>query len=264
MDRNYNGDNFFKTEQTREHNLLRIRFLCVTLTQSIICKMLKRILGTFFPRVCGACGVVLSTHERVICTECLHHLPFIEKQDIAENLIKKKFYGRLAIHRAAGLLFYHKKGLSQHLMHQLKYYGDERISRFLGQWLSGKLENRAWMKDIDLVVPVPLHKKRKRKRGYNQVEGFARAFVQRFNCEYGQHILTKTFNSSTQVFKNRWARTELKGGYFALKHKERIRGKHILLVDDIITTGSTLETCGRNLLKGEPAKLSLATMAITV
>src|SRR5699024_9639622 len=198
------------------------------------------------------------------CTACLHHLPVIEKQQIAENLIKKRFYGRLSVHRAAGLLFYHKKGLSQHLIHQLKYHGDERISRFLGQWLTAKLKALHWAKTVDFVIPVPLHKKRKQKRGYNQVEGFGRAFAQQFKCQYADDVLIKTFNSRTQVFKNRFARTELKGGYFALKNRRKIKGKHILLADDIITTGSTLETCGRTLLKGAPSQLSLATMAITV
>ncbi len=224
--------------------------------------MFKSVLNTFFPKVCVGCGEVLSRNERVVCTSCLHKLPLIGKQENAEALIQQYFYGRLPIAHAAGLLFYKKKELSQKLLHHLKYKGREEISEFLGNWLAGRLADYEWVKTIDWVIPVPLHKKRKKKRGYNQVSGFASALALHFGCQYSEDILIKTFNSRTQVFKNRFYRTELKGAYFALQHPEKIEGRHVLLVDDIITTGATLETCARSLLKAKPAKISLVTMAV--
>ncbi len=226
--------------------------------------MIGTVLNTFFPRVCAGCGNSLQKSERVICVHCLHQLPLIEKQETAEELIKNHFYGRLLIEHATSLLYYQKKGLCQRIIHQLKYHKDERISKFLGEWLAGRIEKLSWPRHIDMIIPVPLHKKRKRKRGYNQVSGFGRALAASMNGTYAENILVKTFNSRTQVFKNRFSRTELKTAFFALKKPKAIHNRHLLLVDDIVTTGATLEACIRSLLKGKPAKISIATMAITV
>lgn len=226
--------------------------------------MLQSVFNLFFPKICAGCEAVLLEDEQVICTDCLHRLPLIEKQKFAEEYIKNHFYGRIDVAHAAGLLFYEKKGLSQHLIHQLKYFGDERISRFLGEWLSGYLLKTEWARTVDIIVPVPLHKRRQHKRGYNQVTGFGRALAKNLKCRYDEKILLKVFNSRTQVFKNRLGRTELKGAYFTMKNKEKLLNKHVLLIDDIITTGATLESCTKNILSGAPSKLSIATMAITV
>ncbi|HLS30187.1 MAG TPA: phosphoribosyltransferase family protein [Flavobacteriaceae bacterium] len=225
--------------------------------------MLQEVFNIFFPRICAACELTLVRNEFVVCTHCLHRLPVIPQAD-AEELVKEYFYGRIPVSQAAALLYFHKKGLTQHLIHRLKYRGDERISAFLGNWLGGYLADLKWTKNIDFIIPVPLHKNRKRKRGYNQVTGFGKSLAQFCESEYTEDILIKAFNSRTQVFKDRFARTELKGAYFKLKNPERIRNKHVLLVDDIITTGATMETCAKVLLKANPAKISLATMAITV
>lgn len=226
--------------------------------------MLDALLNTFFPRVCAACGNRLQQREKVVCTVCMHKLPVIKEQRIAEETIKEHFYGRVEVHRAASLLFYRKKGLSQHLIHQLKYRGDERISAFLGDWLSAIIAKEEWKEDIDMVLPVPLHKNRKRRRGYNQVTGFGQALANHIGCEFKEDILIKTIDSKTQVFKNRWARTQLENAYFTVRNEHLLKGKHLLLVDDIITTGATLETCAENLLKGSPSKISIATMAVVV
>lgn len=226
--------------------------------------MLSALFNTFFPRICAGCDQVLLRDEKVICADCLHRLPVIDQQEAAERLIKTHFYGRLEITHAASLLYYRKKGAAQHLIHQLKYHGNEAVSGFLGRWLAAKLAaSSTWGNSIDSVVPVPLHKKRLRKRGYNQVEGFGQALARGFNCTYDDSSLKKVVNSRTQVFKSRLARTELKSENFKLMSTANIEGNHILLVDDIITTGATLETCAKNLLEGRPKKISIATMAIT-
>lgn len=225
--------------------------------------MIRALLNTFFPRICAGCANVLTKNEDIVCTECLYRLPIIQEQRDAEELIKQQLYGRVPLSRAASLLFYRKNGLSQHLIHQLKYQGDERISTYLGNWLAGRLQNLSWPHDIDIVIPVPLHKNRKRQRGYNQVTGFGKALARNLKTSYDAHILRKSFDTHTQVFKDRFARSALSDSYFSLQNKERITHKHLLLIDDIITTGTTLETCTRSLLKGAPSKISIATMAIT-
>lgn len=226
--------------------------------------MLTSIFNTFFPEICAACEQVLLQNEQVVCTHCMHKLPVIANQEIAEEYIRDHFYGRIEIAHAGSLLYYQKKGLSQHLIHRLKYFGDERISAFLGNWLAQYLLETDWAKTVDVIIPVPLHKNRKRKRGFNQVSGFGQALAANLNCAYDEETLIKIVDSRTQVFKNRFARAEIKDAYFFLKDKEKIKGKHVLLVDDIITTGATLESCAENLLKGDPSKISLLTMSIAV
>lgn len=226
--------------------------------------MVNEAFNIFFPQTCAACDQVLPTRANVVCADCLHNLPLIEPPEFTEGLIKNQFYGRVPVDHAASLMAFHKKGLSQHLIHRLKYKGDERISAFLGEWLAAKLSEFEWPKTIDVVIPVPLHKNRKRKRGFNQVEGFGRALAKHFDLLYCDDVLIKISDTRTQVYKNRLARTELKGSYFTLKHSEKIRDKHIWLVDDIVTTGATLETCAQSLLKAKPSKISLATMAVTI
>src|SRR5690625_1295890 len=224
---------------------------------------MQELFDIFFPKICAACELTLLKNEEVICTECLHKLPVIPFQE-AEELVKAPFYGRIPVAHASALLYYRKKGLTQHLIHQLKYYGDERISGYLGTWLGSYLEEEKWTKTLDVIIPVPLHKNRKRKRGYNQVSGFGKNLAKLLQCNYAEDILIKVFNSRTQVFKDRFARTELKGAYFTLNNAEKIKDKHVLLIDDIITTGATMETCARILEKAKPHKISLAAMALTV
>lgn len=224
--------------------------------------MLQQVFDIFFPDICAACELILVKNEEVICTKCLHQLPVVPQQE-AEEIVKEMFYGRVDVAHAGVLLYYHKKGLAQHLIHRLKYGGQEKISSYFGLWLGSFLKNQEWTKSIDYIIPVPLHKNRKRKRGFNQVSGFGKKLAELTDSAFREDILIKVFNSRTQVFKDRFARTELKGAYFTLKNEKIIENKHVLLVDDIITTGSTMETCAKVLNRAGPSKISFASMAIT-
>ena len=152
----------------------------------------------------------------------------------------------------------------QQLLHNLKYRGHEEISAYLGNWLGSQLTHLENYKTIDAVIPVPMHPKKMKTRGYNQVEGFGKALAQHLHCAYVNQILTKTTNTKTQVFKNRFLRSEKVLEAFDVVDTESLKGKHILLVDDIITTGATLEACALALQKIPNIKLSIATMAIAV
>lgn len=227
--------------------------------------MIRNLLNLFFPNVCLACLVHLTDCEVYVCTTCRHDFPVTEYHFTNSDAVKNVLYGRVKLEEATALLEFSKKGIVQQLLHNLKYRGQEDVGVFLGQWLGGELKTiPKYAATIDVVIPVPLHKFKLRKRGYNQVDKFGKEIAKALNSEYNTSVLQKVTNTKTQVFKNRLTRTEPNDAVFELKDFNYLKGKHILLVDDIITTGATLESCANVLLQTEDLKISIATMAITI
>lgn len=227
--------------------------------------MFHDLLNLFFPNICACCDRALLKNERAICTSCRHQLPLTNSHLHNENETKKVFYGRVRIENAISLLVFEKKGITQRLMHDLKYKGNKAIGPELGKWTTKNIFETAWVHEIDVVVPVPLHKKRLRKRGYNQVEGFGKTIADALQVPYIDHCLVKVHANKTQVFKNLTARFKNVEHNFEIEptKKYHLEHKHILLVDDIITTGATLETCAEKLMEIPKTKVSIATMAKT-
>ena len=178
--------------------------------------------------------------------------------------MKTIFYGKIPVEEATSLLKFEKRGITQELMHNLKYKGQKEISSFFGKWLGAELVKLSQYKSIDIVIPVPLDKKTLKKRGFNQVEGFGKELAKALNIPYRDDILLKISKTGSQVFKQRFKRfhSESNEEIFTLNKPQAITNKHILLVDDIITTGATLENCALQLLKNTQTKISLATIAI--
>jgi len=224
--------------------------------------MLNTIINLFFPKLCYACSHLLSDNELHICTTCRHNLPVTNFHFENNDTVEKVFYGRVKIENATALLRFEKKGIVQQLLHNLKYRGHETIGSVLGEWLGNELKSvEAYIK-IDAVIPVPLHKNKQRKRGYNQVAKFAIEIAKALNTEYIDNVLIKTTATKTQVFKKRISRWDSTNEMFIITNTNLIEGKHILLVDDIITTGATIEACSNMLNKAKNIKISVATMAI--
>ena len=218
-------------------------------------------LNLLFPRVCSACKEILSKHEKVLCLQCRHDLPLASHHLTGNPAMKDIFYGRFAVENATAIFQFQKKGITQELMHNLKYRGQKQISNFFGSWLGSELSEIREYNNIDLVIPVPLHKQKLKKRGYNQVEGFGKEIAKALKIDYCDNVLIKVSKTSSQVFKQRLTRFNSEE-IFAIQNTEIIMNKHILLVDDIVTTGATLENCASQLLKESNVKISLATMSI--
>jgi len=228
----------------------------------LIDKMVINLLNLFFPAVCLACDAHLNDNEIHICTFCRNELPVTDFHLEKNNAVAKRLYGRLNFQLATSLLWFNKKGIVRHLLHNLKYKGHEEVGVFLGKWLGEELSQIEAYKAIDVVIPVPLHKSKLRKRGYNQVDKFGREIAKALSIDYNAETLIKTKATTTQVFKDRLKRILTHEADFSLSENTSLKGKHILLVDDIITTGATIEACTNQLLMIEGVSISVATMAI--
>jgi len=214
-----------------------------------------------FPELCAACRESLVANEHLICMDCTYNLPFTNFHLQPENIVARQFWGKIQLEGAYALYYFTKGGKIQNLMHQFKYKGIKQIGNLLGNIAGGQLIKNDVFNTVDLIVPVPLHKKRMQQRGYNQSTCFAEGLAQKLNATVDDNNLVRVTATETQTHKSRFARFENMQEVFTIKDPERLANKHILLVDDIITTGSTLEACGAELLKIEGLKLSVAAIA---
>ena len=220
-------------------------------------------LNIFFPKLCRGCHTELRANELEICTVCRHELPLACFHDTGSDEMLQLFYGRVPVVLATSLFYFKKNGLTQKFVHALKYKKAKKIGLIFGAWLGEELKLIDAYKDIDMVLPVPLHKKKLRERGFNQVEGFGKEIAKALDVPYIDDVLLKVSPTKSQVFKERISRIFSQEEVFSVQNAHKINGKHLLVVDDIITSGATLESCSLKLLKAENVRLSFATMAIT-
>ncbi|TDE55023.1 ComF family protein [Flavobacterium sp. GT3P67] len=224
--------------------------------------MFESIINLFFPKVCSGCSSFLLANENVICTVCRHDIPLTNHHLNPENDAFKKFYGRIPVLHTSALFYFHKKGIVQELIHNLKYKGHEEIGTVLGEWYAEDLRNIELLESVDEIIPVPLHRKKLKERGYNQVSTFGKALSSNLNLVYNDSLLIRNVYSKTQSKKTLLGRTEGIESIFDIVFTEKNYNKHFLLIDDIITTGATLEACSRALLKIPGAKISIVCMAM--
>jgi ComF family protein len=217
-----------------------------------------------FPQLCPACNASLVASEHIICSGCRYNLPFTNFHTQADNILAQQFYGKIKIEAAYALYFFNKGGNVQNLMHHFKYSGMKQIGNLAGNIAGTQLAENPVFNTVDYIIPVPLHKKRLKERGYNQSACFAEGLADKLAATVELDNLIRKVATVTQTHKSRFARFENMQEVFAVAKPERLTDKHVLLVDDIVTTGSTLEACGIELLKVPGLKLSIATIAYAV
>jgi len=224
---------------------------------------LNDIFTIFYPEICLCCKNQLTTNEQLICIDCRHDLPLTDFTNKADNIVEKIFFGRVPVEEATSLLYFLKKGKVQELMHQLKYKNQQKVGTFIGDWLGEILVNSKRFKTIDCIIPVPLHKTKQQLRGYNQVTTFGKSLSKKLNIPFYEGVLLKTSATKTQTKKIRLDRWKNSEHQFILQKTNTLKNKHILLIDDIITTGATLEACITAFKTNKNIKISVATMAYT-
>ena len=224
--------------------------------------MWKHLLNLFFPKVCSGCHAFLIANETVICTKCRHEVPLTQHHLHSKNEAFQKFYGKIDVIHASAFLSFHKNGIAQELIHHLKYKKQEEIGSILGNWYAEDLKEIKPEIPFDIVIPVPLHPKKQRERGYNQTTTFGKAVAANLSLQFNEQILLRKTYSKTQSKKNRLGRTEGIEKAFDVVFTDQDHNKHFVLVDDVLTTGATLEACSRALLKIPGAKISIICMAM--
>jgi len=223
--------------------------------------MIKDFFSILFPQVCVACGKALYKEEQSLCMMCVYKLPKTNFHEEKNNPIEKTFWGRVPIVAGAAYYKFEKGGKVQHLIHELKYNGQWEVGVTIGNLYGRELKNCERFNAIDLIVPVPLHKRKIRVRGYNQSEAFAKGLSKSMNVETNFNVLYRDSNSETQTKKKRFLRWGNVETIFQVRDEITLQGKHVLLVDDVITTGATLEACILALQKIPNIKVSVATIA---
>ena len=224
-------------------------------------RLLSDFTGLFFPEYCLGCSSGLVKGEEILCTRCILDLPRTGYQLTDENPIKEKFIGRLPVKYATAFLKFRKTGLVQHLLHQLKYNHHPEVGRRLGIFFGKEMKGAGLANEFDIIIPMPLHRSRQVKRGYNQSTMFAEGLMNSLGVPYNDTAAVRKNNTSTQTRKNKAERWENVNLAFSVRDPGAIRNKRMLLVDDIITTGASIEACGQELVNNGCKELSVVCMA---
>ena len=211
-----------------------------------------------FPHNCLGCATDILYDGDLICARCAAELPITNYFKAANNPVEKTFYGRIKVENAAANFYYTKDSLMQHLMVQLKYKGNKEVGRYLGRLMGNELKKNTRFDNVEALIPLPLNEKKEFKRGYNQAMEICNGITSVWQKPIINNAVIRTIFTETQTHENRVNRWLNMEGVFGVANPKVIEGKHILLVDDIITTGATLESCGAEILKVANTTLSIA------
>jgi ComF family protein len=217
-----------------------------------------------YPHNCEGCGTDILNDDVYLCAKCYYDLPKTGFIDAADNPVEKSFYGRLTLKQAAAGYYFTKDSLLQHLIGQVKYHLHRDLGIYLGKIIGYQLKKSARFTDVELLVPLPLNAKKEAKRGYNQATLICEGIAQVWQKPIVSDAVVRTVFTQSQTNKTRVARWQNMEGVFAIANANQLQGKHILLVDDITTTGATLEACGSEILQVANTKLSILTVAFTI
>lgn len=215
-----------------------------------------------FPRCCVVCGNPLARSEECLCTLCNINLPRTNYHLRKDNPVEKMFWGKIPLERATCFFFYRKGSDFRLILHQLKYGGRKDIGMVMGRYMAAELLRSGFFEGVDVILPVPLHKKRQRMRGYNQSECLARGIAAVTGIPVDTELVVRRKNTETQTRKSSLERWENVQGIFALHRAEALVSKHILIVDDVLTTGATVTECASSLAEMKDVRVSVLTLAL--
>jgi ComF family protein len=221
--------------------------------------MFSEFIELLFPRPCVACGKSLNSSEKTVCIQCLSTLPRTDFHVLENNQLERLFWGRVEVERAASFCYYGKSSPLQLMIHELKYRGDRKMGMFLGRLFAQQITAN-WA-DVDYLIPIPLHRKKLRKRGFNQAELIARGMSDAMGIPLRTDLLERVKSNETQTNKSVEERAENVAGIFALKNSKQLEHKRVLLIDDVITTGATMGECVAVLNQVEGVKVRVGAIA---
>lgn len=226
-------------------------------------KWIKSFFDLFFPRICIHCGAPLVEGEAYICCECILQLPRTDFHRKEGNMAEQLFWGKVQFRKIASFLFFHKRGITQEIIHRLKYKGEKKLGATIGKLMGNEMIDSSFFDGIDVIIPIPLHIHKLKKRGYNQAEWIAKGISDITGIPIRTEILYRTIETQSQTSQSmydRWLNTR---NTFGIKDISQLKDKHILLVDDVLTTGATLISCIETIEKQISCEISVLTLAFT-
>jgi ComF family protein len=222
----------------------------------------ESVLHLLFPHICAGCGNDILSTDTVLCMKCIDAMPETNFELHPNNPVEKTFWGKLPLISGTAQFYFTKESLMQHLMHQFKYKGNRELGLQLGKIMGDQINRSGRFDDIQALIPLPLFPAKEKRRGYNQATIVCQGMAESKKVPVLDKVIIRPQHTETQTRKGRIERWKNMEGKFILNNPEIIENKHVLLVDDVVTTGATLESCGNELLQAENVKLSVATLCI--
>jgi ComF family protein len=219
------------------------------------------LLNFFFPRTCISCGNILLQHERFLCLHCLHNLPETRYHEFDDSPLSLLFRGRVQVENVRAFKYYKKGNQVQKILHHLKYNGGKEIGAFLGNLYGAQLVQLEKWKTVEMIISIPLHRKKEKKRGYNQSEWIAKGLSEGMQIPYNSKLLIRSEFTETQTKKSRFHRWENVKEVFQLTDSDALANKHVLICDDVLTTGATTEAAIKKLAAVPGIKVSVVALA---
>lgn len=226
--------------------------------------MLNALVQLFYPSVCYACGINEIDENQMICLACMENLPYTRFETIKENPTEKLFWGRIATSFACCIFYFEKDNMLQSIIHQIKYKNEKKLGIFMGKLMGLKLKDIIHAQEIDFMLPMPLHPKKEKKRGYNQATLLCIGMKEITNINYNENALIRIQHTKTQTKKSRIERWQNVEEVFDIPSPDVVKGKNILIIDDVITTGASTEACGKTLLAHGAKSISICGLAHTL